>query len=278
MGVLIKLKRSGEAAARPEKGEVKSVGRALAILRAFDHQSSRLTVQEIAARARVPRPSVYRFIKTLVRHDFVVELDEGEQRCYALGPAILELGRIGMGEADLRRCAIPVMRMVAERTGESIYLSVRQGNRAICIEAVDAAAPLRYGGRVGFAYPLYAGSPKVILAFLEPGLRDHIVKTLNLKPLTRNTIDNRRDLLRRLEEVRRRGYEVSHGEIFAGTKAIAAPILDEDGHALAVLSMGAPEERVPRAKEAALAHIVRQGANEITQRFHRKPGTGAGGE
>jgi DNA-binding IclR family transcriptional regulator len=275
MGVLIKLKRPGEVAARPAKGEVKSVDRALAILRAFDHRSSRLTIQEIAARARVPRPSVYRFIKTLMRHDFVVEVDETGQRSYTVGPAILELGRVGMGEGDLRRCAIAVMRMLAEKTGESIYLSVRQGNRAICIEAVDSATPLRYGGRVGFAYPLYAGSPKVILAYLEPSLRDHIIKTLELKPLTRNTIDNRRDLLRRLEEIRRRGYEVSHGEIFAGTKAIAAPILDEDGHALAVLSMGAPEERVPRAKEAAFARIVRQSANEITQRFHRKPGAGA---
>jgi DNA-binding IclR family transcriptional regulator len=275
MGVLIKLRRPGEALALPEKGEVKSVDRALAILRAFDHRSSRLTIPEIAARARVPRPSVYRFVKTLMRHEFIAEIDEAGQRFYTVGPAILELGRVGMGEGDLRRCAVPVMRMLTEKTGESTYLSVRQCNRAICIESIDGASPLRYGGRVGFAYPLYAGSPKLILAYLEPGLRDQIVKTLDFKPLTRNTIDNRRQLLRRLEEIRRRGYEVSHGEIFAGTKAIAAPILDEDGHALAVLSMGAPEERVPLAKEAALARTVKQSANEITRRFHRKPGAGA---
>ena len=252
----------------PVRGEVKSVDRALGILRAFSHQSSRLTLQEIAARAGVPRPSVYRFIKTLMRHDFVVQLDD---RGYGLGPAILELGRIGMGEADLRRCAIPVMRMVAEKTGESVYLSVRQGDRAICIETVDATTPLRYGGRVGFSYPLYAGSPKVILAFLEPDLRDHIVKRLELKPLTRNTIDNRRELIHRLERIRRRGYEISNGEMFAGTKAVAAPVFDDDGHVLAVLSMGAPQERVPRARDAQLVRIVKKGADEISQRFRRQP-------
>ena len=283
MGVIVKLKRPRSAAGvrgpdapreAPKRGEVKSVDRALAILRAFDHQASRLTIQEIAERARVPRPSIYRFIKTLIRHDFVVELDEDSgQRCYAVGPAILELGRIGMGEADLRRCAVSVMRMIAEQTGESAYLSVRQGSRAICIEAVDAITPLRYGGRVGFAYPLYAGSPKVILAFLEPAHRDQVIKTLELKPLTHNTIDNRRELLRRLETIRRRGYEVSCGEIFAGTKAIGAPILDEHGYAIAVLSVGAPQERIPRANETLLARIVKQGAQEITRRFRRKTAT-----
>src|SRR6266851_3870324 len=50
---------------------IKSVERALAVLKSFDDASPFLTAQEIAARIRIPRPSVYRFLKTLCEKYFL---------------------------------------------------------------------------------------------------------------------------------------------------------------------------------------------------------------
>jgi DNA-binding IclR family transcriptional regulator len=262
---LIRANRAGSTT-----NAVKSVDRALAVLKTFEEHSPFLSAQQIAARIGMPRPSVYRFIKTLCEKGFLVEMGDADQRRYAIGSSILQLSKLALGQSELRRLALPIMQVLAEKTGESAYLSIRQGAQAVCIENVDAHAPLRYGGRVGYTYPLYAGSPKVILAFLDPDLREHLISQMELKPITQYTIATREDLVQRLATIRRRGFEVSNGEIFPETRAIGAPIFDENDHALAVLSIGAPRSRITSINRDQIGRLVVDGAADITMRYRRQ--------
>jgi IclR family KDG regulon transcriptional repressor len=248
---------------------IKSVERALALLKSFDDASPFLTAHEIAARIRIPRPSVYRFLKTLCEQNFLIEVGDAVQRRYAIGSSVLALAKLAFGQAELRRIAQPIMRLVADKTGESTYLSVRQGAQAICVENIDAQTPLRYGGRVGNTYPLYAGSPKVILAFLDPDLRDQLVARLELTPITRSTITSRSELSQRLASIRRRGFEISNGEMFPETCAIGAPIFDENNDAIAVLSVGAPRSRITAKNKNQIGRVVIAGARDITMNYRR---------
>ena len=257
-------------AVRSSMHSIKSVERALAVLNSFDEASPFLTALEIAARIRIPRPSVYRFLKTLCENGFLIEMGDAEQRRYAIGSSVLELAKLAFGQAELRRVAQPIMRLVAEKTGESTYLSVRQGAQAICVENIDAQAPLRYGGRVGNTYPLYAGSPKVMLAFLDSGLRDHLIGQMELKPITRYTITSRKVLYQRLATIRRRGFEVSNGEMFPETRAIGAPIFDEKNDVIAVLSVGAPRSRITAKNQDEIGRLVVAGARGITMNYRRQ--------
>jgi IclR family transcriptional regulator, KDG regulon repressor len=249
---------------------VKSVERALAILESFEESSPFLTAQEIANRVDIPRPSVYRFLKTLCEKNFLAEVGETESRRFSVGSSLLRLAKLAFGQGELRRIAQPIMRLAADKSNESTYLSVRHGSQAVCIENFDAQAPLRYGGRVGNTYPLYAGSPKIILAFLDPDLRDHLINQTVLRPITKATVTDRDELRRRLAVIRRRGFEISNGEIFPGTCAIGAPVFDENDAVIAVLSIGAPRDRVTAKNREQLADIVRESARTITMNYRRQ--------
>lgn len=249
---------------------VKSVDRALAILKTFDETSPFLSAQEIASRVGMPRPSVYRFLKTLCESNFLVEVGDSELRRFAIGSSLLSLSKMAFGQGELRRVAQPVMQLAADKSNESAYLSVRHGGQAVCIENFDAQAPLRYGGRVGNTYPLYAGSPKVILAFLDEKLRDHLIKGMTLAPITKNTITDRNELCRRLAAIRRRGFEISNGEMFPETCAIGAPIFDQNDAVIAVLSIGAPRTRVTAKTKGRLAEIVLESARAIAISYLRQ--------
>ena len=249
---------------------VKSVDRALGILKVFDEVSPFLTAHEIASRVGIPRPSVYRFLKTLCEKGFLVEVAEGELRRFAIGSSLLSLSKLAFGQGELRRVAQPMMQLIADKSGESTYLSVRHGAHAVCIENFDAQAPLRYGGRVGNTYPLYAGSPKVILAFLNDDLRDHLIAGTTLVPITKATITDRDELHRRLALIRRRGFEISNGEIFPGTCAIGSPIFDQNDAVIGVLSIGAPRTRVTTRNKGRFAEIVVEAANAITTNYRRQ--------
>jgi IclR family transcriptional regulator, KDG regulon repressor len=249
---------------------VKSVERALAILKTFDETSPFLTAQEIANRIGIPRPSVYRFLKTLCERNFLVEIGDAELKRFAIGSGLLGISRLAFGQGELRRVALPVMQLAADRSNESIYLSVRHGSDAVCVESCDAKAPLRYGGRVGNTYPLYAGSPKVILAFLDHELREHLIDQMTLTPITKNTITSRDELRRRLAAIRRRGFEISNGEMFPETCAISAPVFDQNDTVIAVLSIGAPRGRVNAKNKGRLAEIVLESARTITLGYRRQ--------
>jgi DNA-binding IclR family transcriptional regulator len=249
---------------------VKSVDRALAILKTFHETAQFLTAQEIASRIGIPRPSVYRFLKALCENDFLVEVGDSDLRRFAIGSSLLALSKVAFGHGELRRVAQPAMRLAADKSNESTYLSVRHGAHAVCIENFDAQAPLRYGGRVGNTYPLYAGSPKVILAFLDAELRDHLIARMTLAPITKSTITSRDELVRRLALIRRRGFEISNGEMFPETCAIGAPVFDQNDAVIAVLSIGAPRLRVTPKNRDRLTRIVLEAATSITMRYRRQ--------
>src|SRR5262249_46586496 len=106
-----KSQQGGPSAAASRKGAglVRSADRALDILSCFSEQAESLSLQEIVARTRIPRSSIYRFLKQLVARRFLVELADPDQKVYAIGPTIIRLGKIGLGEAMLRRHAYPTM-------------------------------------------------------------------------------------------------------------------------------------------------------------------------
>jgi DNA-binding IclR family transcriptional regulator len=245
---------------------VKSLERALAILTSFDGRTPTLSIHEIAVRGRLPRPSVYRFIRTLVARGFLVEVDDREQRRYAIGPAILKLSRHEFGPSEIRRRAYPVMQSMSAKTGESVYLTARKGDEAVCIESIQAETPLRVSFDIGHSLPLYAGGARAILAFMDPAMRDRLIARMKFQPLTSRTIRSRGALLRRLVEIQRRGYEVSRGEISLGTVAVSAPILDHAGEAFAVVTVASPEARTSRRAEVVIVDTVLKGAHEIMMR------------
>jgi DNA-binding IclR family transcriptional regulator len=246
---------------------LRSLERALAILTTFDRQTPVLSIHDIAARTGLPRPSVYRFLSTLVARGFLVELDAHGQRRYAIGPAILALARSEPGSSEVRRRAYPVMQSLSAKTGESVYLTARRGAEGICIESVEVEMPLRVSFDIGHSIPLHAGGARAILAFLPPETRDRLIDGMTFQRLTSRTIRSRPALLRRLAVVQRRGYEISRGEITSGIVAISAPLLDEAGDAFAVLTVAAPEARTSRRQEALTVDAVMKSAHEIMMRL-----------
>jgi DNA-binding IclR family transcriptional regulator len=74
-------------------------------------------------------------------------------------------------------------------------------------------------------------------------------------------------LRRRLALIRRRGYEISTGEVPPGVRGIAAPIFDAGGEAFAVLAGGIPTNRLTARTMAVMLDAVLDGAREITSQL-----------
>jgi DNA-binding IclR family transcriptional regulator len=84
-----------------------------------------------------------------------------------------------------------------------------------------------------------------------------------LQRFTDTTITERRKLEDELDEVRRDGYSVCVGELEETLYGVSAPILNERGRPIAIVSVWGPQHRVPEERLPELGRQARHAADEI---------------
>ena len=233
----------------------------LDVLNAFLASPQALTIHELSAHSGIPVTSLYRFLHTLEENDYVVR--QGASGKYALGLAAFRLGVAR--NMDLRRIIQPILEELVDKTKESAALIIRDRDRALCIDCVESDHGIRFSQKIGRAVPIYTGAAgKVLLAFMEQRERDALLRGIKFRPAGPKAIQDSKTLLRRLEQIRRDGYDLSREEITEGAFALAAPILDRNSCAVAAISVSGPKFRltadwVPRFKGAVLAACTKVG-------------------
>ncbi len=251
-------------AERAEFG-IHSVEKAIAILRAFDHEQPELGVTELSARLGVHKSTVSRLLTTLEAGG-LVERDPATRR-YRLGVELIALAGLVMRHADLRGAARPALESLAERCRETANLAIYHAGMAMNIEQfLPADRQIRDIGWVGRRTPLHATSVgKVLLAHLSPEQAQHVIGVLELPALTSHTITDWPTLRGELEAVRRQGYALGLEELEIGLNSVAAPVRDHSGAVIAAISVSGPSYRVSRAEAPALAGRVVETAASVSR-------------
>ena len=244
---------------------MKSLNRAIDLLLGF-HNRPLLSVDEMATLTKSPKSSVYRFVRIL-RERGLLALDSQTKK-YRLGPVLHQLGIAG--GPDLGQLAQPALERLTNKTGESSFLSVRNGWETRYVASVESPERIRFTAPLGKAVPLYAGaSAKVILAFMEEEEQKAYVRSLRPTRLCTATIMDKKKLEQSLQLIRRRGYDFSQEEVYRGAWGIAAPILDQAGVAIAALAITGVKFRLPKKKLRHFIAIIREAAEEISAKLRK---------
>ena len=247
-----------------------SIEKAIDILFCFDPQHPQLRLTDISQQLGLHRSTTHRLLSLLKKKRLIMA--DAASQLYSLGPGVVELAWILLRQQDLRTVCHPYLERLRQATNETVSLSIRLGDRRICIEELESAQEIKYAQTVGLAAPLHVGAPgKVLLAFLPPGELEALLATLPLTAVTPNTLTDREQLLEELATVRQHGYAVSVGERALGASAAAALIRDGGGKPLAALSVLGPSLRLTSAVLPALGQQVQQVALEISAALGYRP-------
>ncbi|MGD1996627.1 MAG: IclR family transcriptional regulator [Anaerolineae bacterium] len=226
---------------------VKTVGRAIDLLRSFSLEEPELGVTELSKRLDVHKSTVSRLLSTLEEEDLVYRNSETGR--YRLGVGLIELAGLVVLRADLRRVARPMLRQLADQTQETVNLTVRDSGEAINVDQVSPHGRRVLNiGWVGRRTPLHASSTgKVLLAYLPDEELDALLEG-PLPRYTEHTITHAAVLREQLAVVRRRGYAVGLEELEIGLNAVAAPVRDHTGQVVASVSAAGPSYRFSRER------------------------------
>ena len=236
---------------------IQSLDRGLILLEAVAGAGRPVTLSELMAVLKIDRSSVFRLANTLKRRGYLAQMPESKR--YALGSSIWRLSALFHFENLLLQVARPHVAALAEETGETTHVAVREGTRAVLIDRRLTLQTVGVAGAgSGTALSLHgSGLGKALLADFD---REGLARLLGDAPLarfTRRTITTLDALAKACAQARARGYAVDDEEGYDGVRCLGAPVRDASGAVVAAVGISAPGERLPRAAvRRAAARVV----------------------
>jgi len=247
----------------PSEYYIESIRRAFQILNCFTFNEKELGVSELSKKIELPKSTIHRILVSLAAEGILVQNKDNKK--YSLGIVLFQLGSLVQQHLEIRKCALPVMEELAQKTKESIYLNVILGRKRISIEKVESPHEVRRVIRLGESLPLYTGgSGKVLLAHLPEEEIEKFLKEEKLIAFTPNTITDPKKLLKNLREIRENGYAIAVGERVIGATTIGAPIFDYTNKVVASLTISGPTGRFTKKKIPIFISLVKEAAERIS--------------
>ena len=226
--------------AQTETSSIQVIDRLTALLEAIARHRDPVSLKVLAADTGLHPSTAFRILASAIQNDLVAR--EGSQ--YRLGIRLLQLGSRVASHQDLRREARPLMEALRDRTGETVNLTVREGDMVVYLDRALPERMMRVEQRIGSRAPLHVTAVgKLMLGEAgEAACREYARRT-GLPGYTRYSLTDEEQLVQHVSGCLRAGFAYDDEEAESGVGCIGVLVHDNDGKIVAGLSISAPIER-----------------------------------
>jgi DNA-binding IclR family transcriptional regulator len=220
------------------------------------------SLKVLAADTGLHPSTAFRILASAQQHGLVERTEAGT---YRLGIRLLQLGARVRVRVELLREARPIMESLRDQVGETVNLTLREGDEVVYVERVRSQRMMRVEQVVGSRAPLHVTAVgKLMLGDSGPAATEEYARRTALPAYTPNTLTDLDGLWAAARQARDRGYALDDEEAELGVGCIGALIRDANAQVVAGLSISAPIERrqadwVPLVQEAAARISARLG-------------------
>lgn len=242
---------------------VQAIHRAAQILTAVARRSeSGIGLSELARRTELPHPTARRILLGLMQEHLVAQ--DPETRRYKLGPLIFELGLSAPQQSGLVRAARPVLEHLAAATGDTVYLVLRSGTDAICLDRIEGHFPIRVMTmNIGDRRPLGVGAAGLaMLAGLPETEFEAILREKKAEFAAYNF--EQKDMRDAVMRTRVTGYGISQQVLTPGVSGVGMAIWSSRRTPIAGISIASVTDRILGPRLAELTALLREHVPTIT--------------
>jgi len=229
---------------------------------------SEKSLTELSQKAGFNLSTTYRILSALKSRGYVEQNPETLK--YKLTFKFFEIGNIVIRHLNLREEAVPILKDLTDKTGETSYLVILDKDEALCLERIDShhyikVLFLEVGGKM----PLHIGAaPKVLLAHLSEEEVDRIIESKGLPAWTKRTITDPNVLKKELKKIQEQGYALSFEDVTEGAAALGCPVRNWKGEVIAAISISGISSHFTEDKVSGLVKIVKSAAYELSRRLN----------
>lgn len=236
---------------------VQSIARAIGLLRAVaQHNQSGARLSQLAREVELHVATARRVLQSLASEGLIAYDPVG--KLYHLG---LELYRLGH---QARQYAIRTrfrqsLEAIAQATQDTVFLLIRLGNDAVCLDMVEGEYPIRTMLiNVGFRRPLGVGAGSLALITFDPNVdMDRVLGENEPRLAEYEQLDLKR-IRAMATEARQRGYVHSDALFHKDAVSVGVPVFDQAGRVICAITVSAIRSRMDPARRELIYEVVRQ--------------------
>ena len=246
---------------------VQVVIRTMSIVETLAKSKGSLGITQIAKETELSKATVSRLLNTLMVSGYVQR--ESRTREYKLGLKFLEISSSIIERQDIRDIARPYLNRLSNATKEIVHLAIMDRDEIVYIDKVEGGEhAVRIFSVVGKRSPMHCtGLGKAFLSTLTDAEVEEVVVRKGLKKYTANTITSLDHLKKELAKIRAKGCSYDEAEHEIGIWCVAAPILDNNGKAIAAISVTVPEIYMSEERKLEFSEKMIGVSNEISRQL-----------
>jgi IclR family KDG regulon transcriptional repressor len=237
---------------------IQSVSHALDVLEELSKSAGEVGVTELSKRLKLHKNNVFRLLATLELRGYVEQNLETED--YRLGVKSLQLGQAYLAQSTLVARAYPVLKELAESTGETVSLAVLQNGQVQFPVSVESKRPVKVAARIAVSFPAKMNAAGRLLT---AQLSDSVLNEL----LAANAPHDAA-IRSQLGELRTTGQIIDRGAIEADVVSVARLVRANNNEIVGAIEILMPQYRakteaiIPALEEASAALSTALGAGK----------------
>lgn len=219
------------------------IDRALIIMKYLADVKEEVGLRKLARDLGYSPAMTEKILNSLIKHGFVWQNEETGN--YKLGLGLVKLGLAALSKLDLIQLAHPYIEELTNKTRETTFLAIQNGNSAVYVDKVASPMPVRMDAEVGVGRPLNCTAVgKIFLSYSPPHTTVRVAEAGGFFQFTSKSIMDPAILEQELIEIRKSGIAFDWQEFNCDAICIAAPIFAYDGKVAAAVTSSGPTFRM----------------------------------
>lgn len=242
-----------------------SVDKAIRILNIFTIAKPALTIEEIIKMSGFPKTTVYRLLYTLERGSLISY--DPMTATYKLGLQFFRYFRVLSSSLDIVRVAEPVLTELQEKVGQTVLMSLLEGDSMVYVFKRESEGGLKYSSSVNESKSVTFGVLGKILMAFKP---EDYYQTLFEQPfpqLTPHTKTSKEELIEEFKEIKREKIAVEKDETYLGVTGMGAPIFNSEGDVFAAFGVLGPTIHFTPEKIKQIKDEIHKASVDISQKM-----------
>jgi IclR family KDG regulon transcriptional repressor len=242
-----------------------ALGKGLRVLEMLARADGPVRLSHLAAQLDLQKSSVHRVLRMLMVDGYVAQ--DPDTELYRPTLKVWELGSAVVSALPIKQAATTVLQELHRRTGETVSLTILDGDDVLYLDKILSPRPAGFTTRVGsrLPAPLTVGG-RAMLAYEDDaaGVIERVATRVGTGVL---------DVDRALADVRRartKGHLVGEGRRERGIVGIARGVPGPGGRAAAGLTVSAPAARVDTRRREAIVEALLIAATGLEEAIGRR--------
>ena len=248
-----------------DSAPIQSVVTTLSILETMAQANGPLGVTELARAVGATKPRIYRHLRTLVDHGYVMQDSQTEK--YLLTIKLFHLGQSVAEQIEFLSEARRLMPVLRDQVNQTVSVGQVEEQGVRILDILKNRSEIEITSPPGTLFDFHSSAQgKIALAFGPVHLKTNLKEAL-LQQWTPKTITDYPTLMEDIDKVHQQGWAVAPEEALIGINALAAPVFERSGALAGTITIVGSVQHIAPLPNPDLISAIQNTAHQISLRL-----------